>query len=131
MRQTTTRMTSKGALPESDGKLSEKSILIFRMMAKGMTEDQIVSFDPAISAEHVALAAREALVLNSAARTWRERVERIVKQHPNAYERWTRVDEEKIVEMYRLGKTLREISAQVKRPTSAIKNRLNKLGLFN
>jgi uncharacterized protein (DUF433 family) len=125
------KCTTKGVLPESDGKLSDKSILIFRSLARGLSIEEILAFDPSISREHISLAAREALVLNNAARSWRERLDQIVKRHPNAYEKWTRVDEEKIVEMYTRGKTIREISAQVQRPPSAVKNRLDKLGLFS
>lgn len=124
------RSTPRGVLPQSDGKLSEKSVAIMRMLSKGMSTEQIVAADPAVQRDHIAVAAREALVLNNAARSFQERMERITAASPRAYEKWTRDEEIRLIEMYNFGKTIREIAATLNRPPNAIRNRLDRLGVF-
>ncbi len=130
MRDTFNPFVPKGVLQDSDGHLSEKSAHILRLLGSGLSDEEIIASDPAIKREHIVLAAREALVLNSSARTQQERIKRIVQRHPRAYEKWTHDEELRVAELYKLGKTLREIAASVQRQPSAVKNRLDRLGLF-
>lgn len=130
MRNDIKRTVPKGVLPDSDGKLGEKSVSIMRMLASGLTAEAIQASDPAIKIADIALAAREALILNKAAQSYKEKLDKIVERHPRAYDIWTREEEQRIIELYRNGKTLREIAAVVQRQPSAVKNRLDRLGLF-
>lgn len=121
---------TRGVLPDSNGKLSEKSIYIFRLMSVGKSADEICLQDPAVSKDNIARAAREALILNSAARGWHDRLQSILEQHPRAYEKWTHQEEQTLIELYNRGKTLREIAAKMQRQPHAIKQRMERLGLF-
>lgn len=113
------------------GKLSEKSLTVMRMFASGLSEDDVLKKDPAIRREHITIAAREALILNNSALTHQEKLDKILQRHPRAYEKWSHDEEQRVLELYKLGKTMREISAAVQRQPTAIKNRLNRLGLFS
>jgi hypothetical protein len=53
--------------------------------------------------------------------------DRLQKQYPRAYALWSESEDRKILELYELGKTLREIGAAVQRHQNAIRNRLRHL----
>lgn len=51
------------------------------------------------------------------------------KQHPHAYERWSKEDEEQLRLQYDKGTSIDEIATKLQRNPSAIKSRLKKLNL--
>lgn len=131
MRGTNSRLyVPKGAMPTSTGKLSDTSADILRMLALGLTKAEMIAMNPLLSESDIAEAAKEALQLNSVAQTQKERQSKIVQRYARAYDKWSSDEESRIAEMFKEGRTLREIAAVVERQPSAVKNRLEKMGLF-
>jgi len=58
-----------------------------------------------------------------------EYVEKIRKDHPNAFQPWTKEDEELLTALFNDGKTVIELSKSFQRNEGGIKSRLAKLGL--
>jgi hypothetical protein len=56
-------------------------------------------------------------------------VERIRRQHPKVYARWTEEEDLSLKEAYERGRTLEELAAQLGRQPGGIQSRLRKLGL--
>ena len=56
-------------------------------------------------------------------------IEEVRKEHPNAYQPWTKEDEELLVALFNDGKTVIELSKSFQRNEGGIKARLEKLGL--
>ncbi len=120
----------KGVLPESDGKLSGRTMVILQKMSRGESDQQILKAHPEFDRTDIALAAREALILNSAAQTREERLAKIQQRYPRAYEKWSKEEEQRVGAMYRSGKTVSEIASDCQRQPNAIKSRLERLGAF-
>jgi hypothetical protein len=118
----------KGVLPDSGGKLSGRTVVILQKMSRGESDDQILRAHPEFERMDIALAAREALILNGAAKTREERLAKIQQRYPRAYEKWSVEEEERIERLYKEGKTIREIAADCHRQPNAIKSRLERLG---
>ena len=58
-----------------------------------------------------------------------EYVEKVRKDHPNAFHPWTKEDEELLASLFNDGKTVKELSKSFQRNEGGIKARLAKLGL--
>ncbi len=56
-------------------------------------------------------------------------IEKVRKEHPNAFEPWTKEDEELLTSLFNDGKTVTELSKSFQRNVGGIKSRLAKLGL--
>ena len=56
-------------------------------------------------------------------------VEKVRKEHPNAFQPWTKEDEELLAALFNDGKTVNELSKSFQRNVGGIKARLSKLGL--
>ena len=54
-------------------------------------------------------------------------IEQARETYSNAYEPWTPKDDERLVELFREGKTVAELSSLFKRSENAIRMRINKL----
>jgi DNA-directed RNA polymerase specialized sigma24 family protein len=52
------------------------------------------------------------------------------KQHPHAYERWSKDEEEQLRSQYTEGTSIDEIATKLQRKPSAVKSRLKKLNLL-
>jgi uncharacterized protein (DUF433 family) len=52
------------------------------------------------------------------------------KEHPRAYEPWSREEQEQMIALYQEGKTIKEICETLERQPSAIRTRLGKAGLL-
>lgn len=57
-------------------------------------------------------------------------VKDIRKKHPNAYSSWSKEEDFKLVNLYKSGKSIDEISESLGRKKGGIKSRLKKLGVF-
>jgi DNA-binding CsgD family transcriptional regulator len=121
---------SKALLPNGKAKLSDKSTEIFRQLSSGLSEETILQTQPLIDRLDIVQAAREALILNQAVQVRDERSDKVMRQYPRAYDKWSPDEERRVAEMYNSGKTMREIAATVLRQPNAIKNRLEKMGWF-
>lgn len=56
-------------------------------------------------------------------------IEDVRKEYPNAFQPWTREDEELLAALFNDGKTVKELSKSFQRNEGGIKARLEKLGL--
>ena len=56
-----------------------------------------------------------------------ENIKEVRKSHKQAYEPWTAKADEKLLQLFRQGKTVKELSEIFGRTTGAIRSRINKL----
>jgi DNA-binding NarL/FixJ family response regulator len=108
--------------------LSDDSQLILQMIADGSRQSDILK--QGLSQQQIMAAARHALALNAALHQHNQRVCRLQRQYPRAYDQWCADEERRVVALYKMGKTLREIAAIVKRKPTAVKDKLLKLGAY-
>lgn len=59
------------------------------------------------------------------------KLEKIRQNHQNAYKKWSKEEEDKVVESFKEGKSIKEISKENGRQVGGIKARLIKLGLID
>ena len=52
------------------------------------------------------------------------------KEHPRAYEPWSRQEQEQMIALYQEGKTIKEICETLERQPGAVRTRLGKAGLL-
>jgi len=60
--------------------------------------------------------------------TYQEKMKRILKEHPRAYQRWTSGEEEDLLRLFEKGVRQEEIARIFKRQLGSIRSRLKKLG---
>ncbi len=58
------------------------------------------------------------------------RIEDQKKKYPNAFRTWDKDQDERLVSLYKDGKTIEEIAREMKRSNTSIEARLAKLGLY-
>ncbi len=121
----------KGILPASNGKLSEKSVEFFRYLSSVAREQPLRLSDDNFTSVDIERAAREALILNQSLQTRDGKADKLLKAYPRAYDKWCPEEEQRVAELYRAGKTMREIAVVVKRHPNSIKNRLERMGMFD
>ena len=59
-----------------------------------------------------------------------EVIEKIKKESPNAYNPWTKEEEQQLANLYNQGKQIKEIATTLQRQQGGIKSRLKKIGLI-
>ncbi len=59
-----------------------------------------------------------------------ERLAEVRKRYPRAYKKWTEAEESRLEHLVRTGASARQIALELQRQPSAIRSRLNKLGLL-
>ena len=110
--------------------LSEKSRAILQAIAKGHTYEQILVQELAWTYHDIFQAAAEAL---EGQRTTNDSksydVEEIRHEHPRAYEKWSAEEDKRLSELFRSGKTVKEIVKVLDRQEGAIRSRLAKMNL--
>ncbi|MYA04868.1 MAG: hypothetical protein F4Y37_09705 [Caldilineaceae bacterium SB0664_bin_22] len=57
-------------------------------------------------------------------------LQQVREAHPRAYERWSSVEEQKLISLYKSGLSIARMSSTLERQPSAIKSRLKRLGLI-
>ena len=110
--------------------MSEKSRGILQAIAKGHTYEQILVQDLAWTYHDIFQAAAEALeagLVTGEGKSYS--VEEIRHDHLRAYEKWSAEEDEQLSELYRSGKSVREIATTLNRQEGAIRSRLAKLNL--
>jgi DNA-binding CsgD family transcriptional regulator len=122
--------------------LSEKSRAILEMIAKGHSYEQILVQELAWRYQDIFDAAAEALAFSGGAppkESARSRpvsadgkayhLDDIRQAHPHAYEKWTPAEDERLRQLSREGKSVKELADALQRQPGAIRSRLGKLGL--
>lgn len=110
-------------------KLSPKSYAVLSLIAEGYSYGQIIEGHPEITYLDIFHAAEEALRLSEAESSYQTRIAKIKEKHPKAYERWEGSEDSQLRSMHSLGASIEELSIHFQRQPSAIRSRLEKLGL--
>ena len=111
-------------------KLSPKSRTILAAIAEGRSYDQILAGELDLTYHDIFNAAAEALAIaDTGAQDYHERLEEIQQLHPRAYEKWADEEDAHLIQLFRSGKTPKEIAETLQRQPGAIHSRLSKLGL--
>lgn len=64
------------------------------------------------------------------ASSYQERIDKIRRHHPRAYEKWTEEEDAQLQQEYRAGRKVQKLAELLGRQPSAIEIRLRKLGLM-
>ena len=111
-------------------KLSSKSVAVLKLIAEGRTYEQVLALYPELTYLDIFNAAREALeVTGEIPSAYEERLAKIRKVYPRAYEKWTDEEDAKLTQLVRSGCSVDEIAAQLQRHQSAIRSRMLKRNL--
>lgn len=102
---------------------------ILRMLSEGRTPDEVVRLRPGLTKEDVAAAAAkglEALECGRAPETREERVARLRRTHPRAYEPWTDEEDARLLRRHDEGARIAELAQEMGRPPAAVRARLDR-----
>ncbi len=110
-------------------RLSSKTTAVLSLIAEGHSYSQIVDGHPELSYLDIFHAAEEALALNESESDYQERLAKIKKQYPRAYEKWTESEDADFLRMRTGGSSVEQLARHFERQPSAIRSRLAKLGL--
>jgi hypothetical protein len=126
----------------NDTQLTDKSRAILEMIAKGHSYEQILVQELAWRYQDIFEAATEALSIADAvpsidgspsppigAASKAYQVDEIRQTHPHAYEKWNAADDDRLRQLFREGKRVKELADAFQRQPGAIRSRLAKLGL--
>ncbi len=122
---------------------------VLEMVARGFSYYQILLTDPRLTLADImvtAKVARELInhfvtanntiivegsieVIASGGRI--QNLSKIREEHPRAFEKWSKSEEEQLVQLFHSGKSVTEIADIHKRKRGAIRTRLKKLGLID
>lgn len=110
-------------------KLSSKSVAVLSLIAEGYSYGQIVEGHPDLTYLDIFQAAEEALKLNEPGSTYHDRLAMIKRKYPRAYQKWEADEDNRLRQLYSAGKGTRELASHFQRQPSAIRARIEKLGL--
>lgn len=108
---------------------SDVTRVILELMAEGRTSDDVLRMRPYLTPQDVTRAARDALVAITAGprtETRAERVERVRKMHPRAFEPWSDDEDGQVLRRFDEGGKIAAIARETGRPPGAIRTRLEK-----
>jgi DNA-binding NarL/FixJ family response regulator len=114
--------------------LSNRSYSILSAIAEGRSYDQILSANPELTYHDIFWAAGQALEVaeqSDSDSTYEDRMAEIRKAHPRAYDAWTSEEESRLKELNASGTTVAEIAQLLQRQPSAIRSRMQRLGLID
>jgi DNA-binding NarL/FixJ family response regulator len=110
--------------------LSSKSVAVLKLIADGHSYEQILAAYPTLTYPDIFGAAQEALALSGEVSTAHQlRMARIRAKHPRAYEKWSEEEDQQLQQLVQAGVRAKDIAAQLQRQPSAIRSRIEKLGL--
>jgi len=112
------------------GKLSPKSQAVLSLIADGHSYAQIVYGHPDITYRDIFAAAEEALRLNESDTDYHQRMAKIKKRYPRAYEKWSAEEDNELRSLFARGISNTDAAEHFRRQPSAINSRLSKLGLI-
>ncbi len=110
-------------------KLSSKTIAVLSLIADGHSYSQIVDGHQDITYRDIFAAAEEALRLNESESDYLQRIAVIKSKYPRAYEKWSDDEDDELRMLFSRGVNNNEAAEHFGRQPSAIRSRLNKLGL--
>ena len=117
-------------MSNSEYRLSANARTILELIAEGHSYEQILKFNEMFTYLDIFNAASEALKLGALdSSDYHQRLSRIRKAHPRAYEKWTPDEDAQLTELFKTGKKTHHIADELQRQQSAILSRLKKLGL--
>jgi hypothetical protein len=110
-------------------RLDKKSSAILAMIARGYRYEQILSSDPELTYVDIFDAAREALEILShnggSVSTYAD----VRSKHPRAYQKWEPDEDARLAQLVQSGRSVQAIADLLQRQPSAIRSRMDKLGL--
>lgn len=110
--------------------LSPRSVAILKLIAAGHSYEQVLATDPALTYLDIFAAAREALaVAGQANSAYARRLAAMRERYPRAYTPWSCDEDQQLRELVAAGHSVDAISARLQRPPSAIRSRMQRLGL--
>lgn len=109
--------------------MSYRSRLLLERLSQGASQQELLAAHQGGNGSQLARAARQALLLERAMARRRGKVRKILRQYPRTFDRWTPFEETQLRDLYRAGKTLREIAAHLQRQPNAVKVRLSRIDL--
>jgi DNA-binding NarL/FixJ family response regulator len=110
--------------------LSPRSATILRLIAAGHSYEHILAADPELTYLDIFAAAREALeVAGQTDGAYAGRLAAIQERHPRAYAPWSSEEDLQLRQLVEAGQSVEEISARLQRQPSAIRSRVQRLGL--
>ena len=109
--------------------LNKKSSAILAMIARGYRYEQILDSDPELTYVDIFDAAREALELLGRNGGSASAHVDVRAKHPRAYQKWASDEDARLAQLVQSGRSVQEIADLLQRQPSAIRSRMNKLGL--
>ena len=103
---------------------------MLKLIAEGRSYGQIVDGHADIGSLDIFKAAEEALLLNELQSAYKERMEKVKRQYPRAYQRWADKEDARLSAMHEQGRTVAEMAQHLERQPSASRSRLAKLALI-
>ncbi|HMT08899.1 MAG TPA: hypothetical protein PKA82_12915 [Pyrinomonadaceae bacterium] len=113
----------------NSSRLSPKAVAVLSLIADGHSYGQIVDGHPDITYRDIFAAADEALRMNESDSDYNQRMAKIRKRYPRAYEKWSAEEDNELRSLFDRGISDTEAAEHFGRQPSAISSRLIKLGL--
>ena len=107
--------------------LSNKTVAVMEMIAKGHSYEQIIATYPALTYRDIFDAAAE--VLKAVEDQSPSQMEKTKHKHPRAYEKWTQDEEQQLRDLIAEGHTVARIAKRLQRNRGGIRARIVQLGL--
>lgn len=108
--------------------MNEMARAILYLLSTGHSPEDILRQRPDLTRDDVNAAVAEALRIVEAGEPRADRVARVRRQHANAFEPWTPIEDKLLVEEFQAGASIAALGRAFKRPPGAIRMRLQKLG---
>jgi hypothetical protein len=109
--------------------LSKKSSAILAMIARGYRYEQVLKSDPELTYTDISEAAREALDILRHNGGSALALTDVRAKHPRAYQKWEPDEDARLAQLVQIGRSVEEIADLLQRQPSAIRSRMDKLGL--
>ena len=106
----------------SDSRLTLADIMVTAKLAKELIDNFVTPEHTIIVDSSIEIIATGGRIIN---------VSKLREEYPQAFERWTKAEEQQLAQLFHSGKHLNEIAKIHQRKRGAIRSRLKKLGLVN
>ena len=109
-------------------RMNEMARAILLLLGEGHSTDDVLRLRPDLTREDIAAAARDALRIAEGGEPRKDRIARVRRQHPNAFEPWSPLEDKMLVDAFQRGQSISAIARAFGRPPGAIRTRLQRLG---
>lgn len=106
---------------------TDTSRAILAMLSEGLSTQQILRQNAPLTPLDIQSAAAEALAMLEAGESRAQRVARVRRVHPRAFEPWSDEDDADLAENFRAGARVADLARATGRPPGAVRMRLEKL----